>query len=121
DEWLNQAGYFMMFDAPSDNWISTSIGPLQLFNDKFKKLLEPIWEKYKLTNLSKGDPFTDIKYLKLNYPVCCINYFAGYREMHTRFEFVVLDHVEKAIKVGEATIKKLGNKRYLFDDVLEQV
>ena len=62
-----------------------------------------------------SDPFTDIKELKRNYPVNCINYFAGYMDMHTPLEFVVLDYVEKAVKLGEATIEKLGVNRYLYN------
>lgn len=114
DEWLNQVGYFIQFDAPTDNWISRVCNGVVLFDNDFYNTLKPVWDKYELYEPRLNDPFTDIMALKKNYPVNCINYFAGYMNMHRPNEFVVLDYVEKAIKVGASTITKLGKSSYLF-------
>lgn len=114
NEWLNQAGYFIQFDAPTDDWISKVCSGVQLFGDEFQSILQPVWDEYDMSEPNMYDPFTDVKELKLNYPVACINYFAGYMEMHTPFEYVVLPYVEKAIGIGFHSILALGNKRYEF-------
>lgn len=114
DEWLEQAGYFIEFDAPTDDWISKRCSNILLFNDEFEKILEPVWEMFNLSKPSISDPYTDVQELKKNYDVNCINYFAGYMDMHTSFEYVVVEYVQKAIDLGIATINELGNKRYEF-------
>jgi tripeptide aminopeptidase len=114
DEWLEQCGWFMQFDAPTGDWISRKCSGVELFNNDFAEILQPVWDEYGLSKPSERDPFTDVKELKTNYPVCCINYFAGYMEMHTTWEFVVIDYVEKAIEVGTSTINELGKNEYLY-------
>jgi len=115
DEWLEQAGYFIQFDAPTDDWISKVCSGIILFDDEFEKLLEPVWEQFEMSKPSISDPFTDIKELRKNYDVNCINYFAGYMDMHTPFEYVVVDYVQKAIDLADATIRTLGTDKYLFN------
>jgi len=114
NEWLNQAGYFIQFDAPTDDWISKVCNNIRLFGDEFQSVLQPVWDSYDMSEPSTKDPFTDVKELKLNYPVACINYFAGYMEMHTPFEYVVIPYVEKAIGIGFDSILALGKKKYTF-------
>lgn len=113
-KWLLDASYFIQFDAPTDNWVSRVCSGVELFDDNFNKLLKPVFEQYGLTKINVNDPFTDVKELKLNYPVCCINYFAGYMDMHTPVEYVVLEYVEKAINVGTTTIIELGRDKQIY-------
>jgi di/tripeptidase len=115
DEWLKDAAYFMQFDAPTDDWTSRVCSGVELFNDEVAMILKPVWETYNLSAPHMGDPFTDVKELRLNYPVCCINYFAGYMDMHSAKEYVVVEFVEKAINVGASTIIELGKDVYLYD------
>jgi len=114
-DWLKQAAYFMQFDAPTDDWTSRVCSGVELFNDEVAMVLKPVWETYGLSTPNMRDPFTDVKELKLSYPVCCINYFAGYMDMHTAREYVVIEFVEKAINVGASTIIELGKDVYLYD------
>jgi len=114
EEWLLDVGYFIQFDAPTDNWISRVCGGIELFDDAFAKILKPTWDVYNMSAPNIRDPFTDVKELKKNYPVCCINYFAGYMDMHSSHEFVVLSYVQKAINLGASTIIELGNKTYNY-------
>lgn len=114
-EWLTQAAYFMQFDAPTDDWTSRVCSNVELFDDNVEMVLKPVWEKYELSKPNTNDPFTDVKELKLAYPVCCINYFAGYMSMHTPVEYVVLEYIEKAINVGASTIIELGRDVYLYE------
>lgn len=115
DEWLEEASYFIQFDAPTDDWISKVCSGILLFDNEFESLLEPVWKEFKMSKPSISDPFTDIKELRKHYDVNCINYFAGYMNMHSIFEFVVLDYVQKAIDLGEATIRTLGPDKNLFN------
>ena len=112
--YLEQAAYFIQFDAPTDNWISRVCNNVELFNDEFEMVLKPVWKLYELSEPNINDPITDVKELKLAYPVCCINYFAGYMDMHTPVEYVVIEYVEKALNVGASTIIELGVDKYLY-------
>jgi len=114
--YLEQAGYFIQFDAPTNDWISRTCSGVELFNNNFEKRLNPVWDKHKLSTPKVNDPFTDVKELRLAYPVCCINYFAGYMDMHSLVEYVVIEYVEKAFKVGVDTILELGLGKYLYSD-----
>lgn len=115
NEWLEQAAYFMQFDAPTDNWTSRVCSGVKLFDDNFAMVLKPVWDKYELKEPNMNDPFTDVKELKLAYPVCCINYFAGYMAMHSPMEYVVIEYVEKALNVGASTIIELGRDAYVYE------
>jgi len=112
--YLEEAAYFIQFDAPTNNWTSRVCGGVELFNDEFAMVLKPIWDKYELSTPNINDPFTDVKELRLNYPVCCINYFAGYMDMHSPVEYVVIEYIEIAINVGASTIIELGKDIYLY-------
>ena len=105
----------MQFDAPTDDWVSMACDNTELFDDNFGMILQPVWDKYGLENIRPRDPFTDVKELRKAYPVNCINYFAGYMDMHRPIEYVVIEFVEKAINVGASTIIELGRDRYLFN------
>ena len=112
---LENVSYFIQFDAPTDDWISRICSGIELFDNTFANILKPIWDKYNLSEPHTSDPFTDVKELKKHYPVCCINYFAGYMDMHSPTEYVVVEYVEKAINLGLDTIKILGNKKHIYN------
>ena len=114
---LKDIGYAIQFDAPGDNWVSYICNGVQLFNKEFLDQISPIFKKYEVDNIRSNDPFTDIHIIKKFIPVNCLNLFAGYVNMHTRFEYVVIDYVKKAESLANEIIKKLGTTKqeFVFD------
>ena len=114
---FNDVAYVMEFDAPSDNWISRVSWGVHLFNDCFYGKIKPLLKKYRQTRINYDDPFTDIQEIKKKIPVNCINIFAGYQKQHTNFEFVVIEHAQKAAHLGIDLIDVLGNNisRYEYN------
>ena len=111
---LNKVGYIIEFDAPTNNWLSYVCSNVQLFNREFFLEIEPILEKYDINNIHDHDPYTDIMVLKRMFPVNCLNFFAGYYNAHSKWEYVVPNDCEKAINMGFEIIEHLGNKIYPF-------
>ena len=108
---LKDVGYFIQFDAPSDNWVSLYNMNIMPFSEEFFLEIKPILDKFEQNNYS-DDPFTDVWALTQRFDVSCINFFAGYHNMHTKMEYVVVEQVDKAIKMGEELINHLGFKKY---------
>jgi tripeptide aminopeptidase len=73
-------------------------------------------------NLVLGDkhsyfvhPYTDVWQIKAKTDLCCVNLPAGYYNMHTMNEYVVLEDVENSIEIGINLVKALDNsKQYLY-------
>lgn len=114
-EVLKDVGYAIEFDAPSDNWCSFISNNVPLFDLAFFKRVEPILDKFGITNIRVSDPFTDIHLVPRLLEVNSINLFAGYHQMHSPSEYVVPDHVEKARDVGIDIIKEFGFNEFKID------
>lgn len=115
EEILKDVGYFMQFDAPYDYWCSFSSNGIQLFNEEIYNKIKSILSENNIKYIGH-DPYTDIFKLKIRFDVACMNFFAGYHHMHTKNEFVVIENVEKAVKMGSNIIKTLGfNKHEMVD------
>lgn len=109
---LENIGYAIQFDAPTDNWVSYVSNRTQLFNKEFFDEIKPILKEYDIDRIHSNDPFTDIHIIKQLVPVNCINLYAGYYYQHSSDEFVKIDDVNKAVSMGNEMINKLGCKRY---------
>ena len=72
----------------------------------------------------KAHPYTDIMVLRERFGFECLNFGAGYYNYHTDNEYVVIEDVENAIRVGKNVIDSLGTnsykveveKEYLYED-----
>jgi di/tripeptidase len=113
EEIFKNVGYAIQFDAPGNNWVSKTCNGVQLFNEEFFNEIKDILKDFGQTKIS-NDPYTDVYKLKELYDFNCINFFAGYYNMHRDDEYVVVEDMEKAVLMGEEIIKKLGNKKYEF-------
>jgi len=114
-EVLKDIGYAIQFDAPGNNWVSYVCNGVQLFNKDFYNIISPLFKKYDVDNIRSYDPFTDIHIIKQRIPVNCLNLFAGYINMHTKFEYVVIDYVKKSASLANKIIKKLGYKLHQME------
>jgi len=62
----------------------------------------------------QSHPYTDVSVLKKKSDVACINISCGYYNMYTSNEFIVIDDVERAIKVGVELYNTLGTNKYEY-------
>jgi di/tripeptidase len=112
-EWFSNVGYCLQFDSPENNTMSLTLRGNNLFNET-----DAFWIKSKEIILKHGilkhqhHPFTDVKVLGDRFGLSCLNLAAGYYNFHTPTEYVVLEDVENAIKMGISLIKSLGCKEY---------
>lgn len=109
-EWFKDVGYFIQFDCPHNNIMSRTLMGLEVYSPEgefFKSI------QHKLTHLTPvSHPFTDVMVLKKRTNLECLNLPVGYYQYHTPFEYVVVEDVMNAIKLGGEIIEILGNKLY---------
>lgn len=111
EEFFSNVGYAIQFDAPSDNWITETCSGVKLFDKNFKEVITETLSKGGYTTFSI-DPFTDVNQLAQKFDFCCLNLGCGYHRQHTVDEYVVVEEVENAVKVGISLIEHLGIKNY---------
>ena len=112
EEFFNNVGYAIQFDAPSANWISEVCSGVKLFDIEFKTHITTILSEGGYTKFSM-DPFTDVNQLAQKFDFNCLNLGCGYYDQHTDKEYVVIDEVEKSLKMGKKLIDYLGIKKYI--------
>jgi putative aminopeptidase FrvX len=113
DNIFNKVGYVIEFDAPKDNWCTRLCCGIQLYQDDVFNEIKPILDEFGIDNISV-DPYTDVYALRTNYDFQCMNFFAGYYNYHSKYEYVLVKDVEKAINMGDKIIKKLGYEKRFF-------
>ena len=60
-----------------------------------------------------NDPFTDVNQLAQKFDFNCLNLGCGYYKQHSDNEYVVIEEVEKSLKMGKKLIDHLGIKKYI--------
>lgn len=117
DDFFENVGYAIQFDAPSSNWITEICYGVKLFDEDFKDLISETLGDCGYTNFSK-DPFTDVNQLASKYDFNCLNLGCGYYRQHSNSEYVVISEVENSLIAGETLINKLGVNKYTHKKVL---
>jgi hypothetical protein len=109
------------FDGPEDYMVTEICSGVRLFErsgefiEKTKPLLsESMGDKMVFFN----HPYTDVSILKAHFDFSCINISAGYYNLHSNQEYVVITEVEKAIILGEKIINELGYRLYEFKKLI---
>jgi len=118
-QWFKDVGYFIQFDSPENNTMSATLGGRTLcFSDEeFWNLSKGIIAEHGITE-HQHHPYTDVGELKRRFEVECLNLATGYYNLHTYYEYVVLEDVENAIQLGKKLIKTLGCKKYKYKSKL---
>lgn len=114
-KFFENVGYFIEFDGPEDYMITEVCSGITLFERKsefFKKSLPLLHESMGDKMRFFSHPFTDVSIVKQYFDFCCINISAGYFNWHSHAEYVVIEEVEKAVKLGEKMIAELSLQKY---------
>jgi len=114
EDFFKNVGYAIQFDAPSANWITETCSGVKLFDEDFKGLIRETLSDGGYSKFSY-DPFTDVNQLAQKFDFCCLNLGCGYYRQHTNGEYVIVDEVESAVKVGISLINKLGVADYIHN------
>lgn len=111
-EWFNNVGYVMGFDSPDLNRAAWSCSGTKLFSaDFYKNHMQEICTKHGLTKFY-SEPFTDVKQIREKTDITCMNFGSGYYNAHCDTEYVVLEEIDTACRMGHDLIKHLGLKKY---------
>ncbi|MDO4510205.1 MAG: hypothetical protein Q4B68_00115 [Bacteroidales bacterium] len=114
EEWLADVGYIIAFDAPGRNRASWACNGVRLFDREFfDSHLAPLEEKFGITNY-QSDPYTDVAVLRPYTDVACMNFGTGYYHQHTDEEYVVLEDMDHAARLGIYLAEQLGHQQYLI-------
>lgn len=119
DDFYQNVGYAMAFDAPDYFWVTYVCNGIKLFENfnNFWLTAKPILEKQtekKKDPWGHRHPYTDIHILKGYYDFSCLNYSSGYMRMHTPDEYVVIEYVFKSLETAKELLLNLGNKKYPY-------
>jgi tripeptide aminopeptidase len=115
---FKDVGYAIQFDAPTGNWFSVECSGTKLWTEEFESVVRPLLESDGVTNFSY-DPFTDVVQLKQKFDFCCAVMFSGYYRQHSKNEYVVIEDVDRSLRMGSEMIDRLGNKKFfmLYDKI----
>lgn len=111
-EWFKNVGYVMGYDSPDLNRAAYECSGVRLFNkDFFVNHMQEICKEHGLTKFF-SEPYTDVKEIRQQTNIICMNFGSGYYNGHMQNEYCVLEDMDNACRMGHALIKHLGLNRY---------
>jgi putative aminopeptidase FrvX len=119
-EFFNNVGYALQFDAPGNNWVTYYCDGVKLFNkdsdffNKVRPILEDSLKDFTVDNLGYH-PYTDVSALRKLYNFSCLNYSVGYYNMHSVYEYVLINDVDNCLKTAQKLISSLGEQLYYME------
>lgn len=110
-DWFDNVGYVIGFDSPDLYRAAWSCSNVKLFSyDFYTKYMKEVCDKWGLT---KGhffsEPWTDVRTIRQNTDIICMNFGNGGYEAHRESEYCVLEDMDNACGMGIDLIKHIGN------------
>lgn len=118
-DFLSDVGYAVQFDAPGDHLITEVCSGVRLYeqNGDFIQQVREIYKSvYGFSPMEQSHPYTDVSQLKKKGDFTCINFSCGYYNMHSTKEFVVLQDILSAIKLGEKVYTAFGLQKIGYNE-----
>lgn len=111
-EWFKNVGYVIGYDSPDLNRAAWSCSGVKLFSAEFFKThMQKICEKHGLTKFY-AEPYTDVKEIRTQTDIICMNFGSGYYNAHSEREYCVIEDMDTACRMGAELIEHLGKKSY---------
>ncbi len=111
-EWFKNVGYVIGYDSPDLNRAAWSCNSVKLFSaDFFKTHMQKICEKHGLTKFY-AEPYTDVKEIRTQTDIICMNFGSGYYNAHSEREYCVIEDMDTACRMGAELIEHLGKNSY---------
>ena len=114
--WFDNVGYVLGYDSPDLNRAAWACSGTKLFSAKFfKEHMQEICKKHGLTDF-RSEPFTDVKEIRTQTNIICMNFGSGYYNCHTDYEYCIIEDMDTACRMGNELIDHLGLKRYELEN-----
>lgn len=111
-EWFNNVGYVIGYDSPDLNRAAYACSGVNLFSANFfKTYMQDICKKHGLTKFH-SEPFTDVKEIREQTNIICMNFGSGYYNAHTEREYCVIEDMDTACRMGIDLINFIGYTRH---------
>ena len=111
-EWFKNVGYVIGYDSPELNRAAWASSGIKLFSAKFfKEHMKDICAKHGLTDF-RSEPITDVREIRKQTDIMCMNFGTGYYNCHMLNEYCVLEEMNTACHMGYDLIMHLGKNRY---------
>ena len=113
-EWFDNVGYVIGYDSPELYRSAYACNGTNLFSYEFyEKYMKDICDSWGLT---KGhfhsEPFTDVKEIREQVGVICMNFGNGGYNPHSSTEYCILEHMDYACGMGIDLIQNIGLTRH---------
>lgn len=115
-EWFKNVGYVIGYDSPDLNRAAYACSGVKLFSaDFFKTYMQDICKQHGLTKF-QSEPFTDVKQIREQTNIICMNFGSGYYNAHTDREYCVIEDMDNACRMGIALINLIGLTRHELEN-----
>lgn len=109
---FDNVGYVVGWDSPDLNRAAWSCSGTKLMSkDFFEKHLKDVCKKHGLDKF-KAEPYTDVKNIREETELMCMNFGNGGYNAHCSNEYMILEDTDHALTMGIDIIKELGLKQY---------
>lgn len=105
--WFDNVGYVIGWDSPDRNRAAYACSGELLMSKDFFESIKDTCKEHGVTNF-KSEPFTDVKEIRSQTEVMCMNFGNGGYNAHASTEYVVLEDIDGALGLGIALIEKIG-------------
>ena len=111
-KFFEDVAYVIGWDSPDLLRAAWKCSGTQLFSsDFYKKHLAPVVKRWGFTDKCfHSEPFTDVVQIREKTEIMCMNFGNGGYNAHADNEYLVIEHVDHAIGMGEDIIKSIGCK-----------
>lgn len=109
--WFDNVGYVIGWDSPDRNRAAYSCSGELLFGKELFELVEDTCKENGVT-VFNAEPFTDVKEIRVQTEVVCMNFGNGGYNPHMPTEYIVIEDADGACGLGIALIKKLGLSKF---------
>jgi len=116
-DWFNDVAYVIGWDSPDIIRGAWNCSGTQLFSKEFyENHLRDIIKDWGFSNSDlHREPFTDVIQIREKTGITCMNFGNGGYQAHSSTEYLVIEHVDHAVGMGEDIIKRIGNKEQFKD------
>ena len=112
--WFENVGFCLSFDSPGRNRSSRTCSGRLLYTDTFfVEVLRPICAKHGVTKFN-DEPYTDVVQIRDKTRVMCYNVGNGGCRAHCPDEYLVVEDVQSAFRLGKELLEEVGGRRYWF-------
>jgi hypothetical protein len=111
-DFFDDVAYVIGWDSPDIIRGAWKCSGTQLFSkDFYVKHLKDIIKDWGYSDKDlHSEPFTDVIQIREKTGITCMNFGNGGYLAHSQTEYLVVEHVDHAVGMGEDIIKRLGNK-----------